>query len=119
MASRPGQMAQDMKAYTVVEKNMELANLNGSTDPNTTENLVTIISRVRVNTHGQTDESTVEAGKIIKCMDVVCFSGPMEDRMMVNIPMIRNMDLANSIGQMEKFTKEIGSMADSMELEYI
>ena len=114
MASRLGQMGQDMKAFTVVAKNMELENLNGLTDPNTTENLVTIILKDRANTHGQTDESTLEVGKIIKCMDAVCFSGPMGDRMMANILMIRNMDSGNSTGQMERFTKEIGSTADSM-----
>ena len=107
-------MVQDTKVHTIMAKNMEMENLSGLTDQNTKESFETITLKERVNTHGRTEECMRVVGKIIKCMDLVCLSGQMGDHIMANTLMIRNMDLENFIGLMEKFTKGLGLMAVSM-----
>lgn len=60
-----------------------------------------------------------ENGLITTCMEKVYTHGKMEENMMVNINMIRNMDLEYMCGQIKEYMKDFGLMASSMEKESI
>ena len=50
----------------------------------------------------------------MKCMAKDCLHGQTESNIMESILMIRKMDLENSNGQMEKYTRGLGKMENKM-----
>lgn len=61
--------------------------------------------------------STKAIGKITKCMEKVLSSGQMEEFMQENTFRIKNMDLVEFNGLMEKSMKDTGDKVFKMEKE--
>ena len=74
-------MVQGMMEITSTGKNMEQEHLNGQIILNTLESFITIIFTGKEFTRGAMEESMKENGKIIKCMEKAPLLGQMEENM--------------------------------------
>ena len=107
-------MVPSMMVSLATVKNMDMVFMNGLTVLNIKEIGSKIIFTVMESTHGQTEESIRDNGKIICSMVEVFILGQMEGNMMVSIKMTKNTDKVFIHGLMVKSMTEVGKIANSM-----
>ena len=88
---------------------------NGLISQFTSEIGLTTILRAKENIRGLMAEFTKENGKKINCTAEESIAGQTDVNTMVNTKMTKNMVSERTIGQMERLTKDSGSMANSTE----
>lgn len=91
-----------------LEKSKEKENLNGQIIHNLMDNLIIIIFKDMVLTHGWTVGNMKDFGKKIKCMEKESFIGLIEENTKDNISMIKNKVMEFLHGQTIKSIKDIG-----------
>lgn len=94
-----------------------MVNLHGQMEAHTRDSSMITISRELDCTGGQMDDSIMEIGSIIKCMEREYLLGMMAEGMKGSTMMIRNREKERFIGLMEESTLEVGTMENSTVLE--
>lgn len=93
---KPGQTTQFIMVTTIWVKNMELANMNGATDPNLLENGQKISFLESVNISGWTADLMKVIGTTIICKEQEFISGLMVESSLVNIQETKNTVMAST-----------------------
>ena len=110
-----GKTELNMMDFIIKEIKMVRVYLTGLMEANMKEILLIIILKEAAFINGKTEDDTKDSERTIKCMAKEdCLHGQAEGNIMESILMIRKMDLENSNGQMEKYTRGLGKMENKM-----
>lgn len=93
---------------------MAKANLCGATALSIKEIFMKILYKDTVCINGQTTESTMGNGWIIKCMVMVSLLGKMANSILEIMSMIKKKEKENFDGLMDKYSKDTGKMVNKM-----
>jgi hypothetical protein len=107
-AMRSGQMAQDTRAATSLEKKMAEATFCGLIGLRIMEILWITIFMGRAYTNGPTAESTMVTGSTTRCTELALLLGLMGGSTRANTLMTRNREEEYSFGQTTENTTETG-----------
>ena len=118
MELKPGQIAQDMKATTSMERSTVSVHLSGLTIHLTLESFIIITSMEREFIPGLTTVNTRVNGEPTRCTVKEPLLGPMEENTLANTLKTKRRDMASSSGQMEDATEVSGSTESSMAKEH-
>jgi len=116
---KSGQTIVSMKVITLKAKSTVKDCTYGKMGRCITETGMKTVLKVMVSTNGKMAARTLESGKTTTCMEREFTLGLTEGDMMANMKWTRNMVMEYIVGQMDGFTKEIGSMGNNTELANI
>ena len=118
MGLKLGQIAQDTRETTSMERSTVSVHLSGLIVHLTSESFIIITSTERECIPGPTTVNTKVNGEPTRCTVKVPLLGPMEENTLVNTLKTKRRDMVSSSGQMEDATEVSGSMESSMAKEH-